>query len=121
MSTTSNPYVRNAARAVDLPVPDIPVTRTLRMLNRLECAALGSRDIPERWPRAVSYPSGVVAGRQYRLALYDGNGHVIEGAQYMHVSEETPLALDTARVHLQHPGRPVRPSKKCTGGGSFRR
>ena len=36
------------------------------------------------------YPSGVVAGRQYRLALYDGDGHVIEGAQYMHVSEETP-------------------------------
>jgi hypothetical protein len=31
-----------------------------------------------------------VSRRQYRLALYDGNGEVIEGAQYMHVSEETP-------------------------------
>jgi hypothetical protein len=28
--------------------------------------------------------------RQYRLALYDADGKVIEGAQYMHVSEDTP-------------------------------
>ncbi len=28
--------------------------------------------------------------RQYRFALYDDYGGVIEGAQYMHVSEETP-------------------------------
>lgn len=28
--------------------------------------------------------------RQYRIALYDDHGGVIEGAQYMHVSEETP-------------------------------
>jgi hypothetical protein len=31
-----------------------------------------------------------VSERQYRIALYDGDGHVIEGAQYMHVSDETP-------------------------------
>lgn len=31
-----------------------------------------------------------VSARQYRLALYDADGHVIEGAQYMHVSEGTP-------------------------------
>jgi hypothetical protein len=31
-----------------------------------------------------------VSRRRYRIALYDGNGDVIEGAQYMHVSEETP-------------------------------
>jgi len=30
--------------------------------------------------------------RKYRLALYDAHGHVIEGAQYMHVSETTPTA-----------------------------
>jgi len=29
-------------------------------------------------------------GRQYRLALYDAAGKVIEGARYMHVSEDTP-------------------------------
>ena len=29
--------------------------------------------------------------RQYRLALYARNGEVIEGAQYMHVSEGTPM------------------------------
>lgn len=29
--------------------------------------------------------------RQYRIALYDGNGEVIENAQYMHVSEDTPV------------------------------
>lgn len=28
--------------------------------------------------------------RQYRIALYDVHGEVIEGAEYMHVSEETP-------------------------------
>ena len=28
--------------------------------------------------------------RQYRIALYDESGRVIEGAQYMHVGEETP-------------------------------
>jgi hypothetical protein len=28
--------------------------------------------------------------RQYRIALYDEQGEVIQGAQYMHVSEETP-------------------------------
>jgi hypothetical protein len=28
--------------------------------------------------------------RQYRLALYDADGKVIEGAQYMHVGEGTP-------------------------------
>jgi hypothetical protein len=38
-----------------------------------------------------------VSGRQYRIALYDGNGRVNEGAQYMHVSEETPT-----------PGLPIR-------------
>jgi hypothetical protein len=31
-----------------------------------------------------------VSRRQYRIDLYDRNGEVIEGAQYMHVSEETP-------------------------------
>ena len=29
--------------------------------------------------------------RQYRLALYDAQGSVIEGAQYTHVSETTPM------------------------------
>ena len=29
--------------------------------------------------------------RQYRLALYDADGHVISGAQHMHVSDETPM------------------------------
>jgi hypothetical protein len=29
--------------------------------------------------------------RQYRIALYDEQGSVIEGAQYMHVSDETPM------------------------------
>jgi hypothetical protein len=33
---------------------------------------------------------GSVPRRQYRIALYDGHGEVIEGAHYMHVSEETP-------------------------------
>ena len=28
--------------------------------------------------------------RQYRIALYDDQGGVIEGAQYAHASEETP-------------------------------
>ncbi len=28
--------------------------------------------------------------RQYRIALYDRRGDVIDGAQYTHVSEETP-------------------------------
>ena len=28
--------------------------------------------------------------RQYRIALYDEQGAVIQGARYMHVSEETP-------------------------------
>jgi hypothetical protein len=32
-----------------------------------------------------------VSRRQYRIALYDRNGEVIEGAQYMHVSEQTPM------------------------------
>jgi hypothetical protein len=31
-------------------------------------------------------------GRQYRIALYDAEGRVIEGAQYIHVSKETPCA-----------------------------
>lgn len=31
-----------------------------------------------------------MALRQYRIALHDADGRVIEGAQYMHVSEETP-------------------------------
>jgi hypothetical protein len=31
-----------------------------------------------------------VSRRQYRIAIYGGNGDVIEGAQYMHLSEETP-------------------------------
>src|SRR5216684_4924436 len=31
-----------------------------------------------------------VSRRQYRIALYNGHGDVIESAQYMHVSEETP-------------------------------
>jgi hypothetical protein len=31
-----------------------------------------------------------VSQRQYRIALYDVRGEVIEGAEYMHVSEETP-------------------------------
>jgi hypothetical protein len=31
-----------------------------------------------------------VSRRQYRLALYDGNGEVLRGARYMHVSKETP-------------------------------
>jgi hypothetical protein len=41
-----------------------------------------------------------VSRRQYRLALYDVDGHVIEGAQYMHVSEDTPavgLRIDLLR------------------------
>jgi hypothetical protein len=33
---------------------------------------------------------GSVSRRQYRIALYDRNSEVIEGAQYTHVSEETP-------------------------------
>jgi hypothetical protein len=32
-----------------------------------------------------------VSRRQYRIALYDRNDEVIEGAQYMHVSEQTPM------------------------------
>ena len=31
-----------------------------------------------------------VSRRQYRIALYDRNGEVLEGVQYMRVSEETP-------------------------------
>ena len=31
-----------------------------------------------------------VSSRQYRIALYDNHGEVIEGAQYMHVSERAP-------------------------------
>jgi hypothetical protein len=31
-----------------------------------------------------------MAARQYRLALYDREGAVIEGAEYMHISDETP-------------------------------
>jgi hypothetical protein len=37
--------------------------------------------------------------RQYRIALYDRHADVIEGAQYTHVSEETPtrgLPIDLA-------------------------
>jgi hypothetical protein len=29
--------------------------------------------------------------RQYRIALYDRSAEVIEGAQYMHISEQTPI------------------------------
>ena len=29
--------------------------------------------------------------RQYRIALYDKDGNVLDGAQYMHVSEGTPV------------------------------
>jgi len=29
--------------------------------------------------------------RQYRIALYDADGRVIEGAQFTHVSDETPV------------------------------
>jgi hypothetical protein len=36
------------------------------------------------------YPLGV-ARRQYRLALYDETGEVIEGAQYMRAIEGTPI------------------------------
>jgi hypothetical protein len=32
--------------------------------------------------------------RQYRLVLHDEDGGVIEGAQYTHVSERTPLPGD---------------------------
>ena len=38
-----------------------------------------------------------IVARQYRIALYDAAGRVIEGAQYMHVGDETPtpgLAVD---------------------------
>jgi hypothetical protein len=38
--------------------------------------------------------------RQYRLALYDAHGKVIEGAQYMHVSEDTP----TPGLRIDLPG-----------------
>jgi hypothetical protein len=31
-----------------------------------------------------------MARSQYRIALYDEEGRVIEGVQYMHVSEDTP-------------------------------
>lgn len=31
-----------------------------------------------------------VSPRQYRIVLYDKQDEVIEGAQYMHVSDETP-------------------------------
>jgi hypothetical protein len=47
-----------------------------------------------------------VSGRSYRIALYDEHGEVIKGAQYTHVSEETParglridLPLGTWFVH----------------------
>jgi hypothetical protein len=39
--------------------------------------------------RRVSYPARVP--RQYRIALYDRHGEVIEGARYTHVSEQTPM------------------------------
>ena len=32
-----------------------------------------------------------MARRQYRIALYDERGQVIEGARYLHVSEEVPM------------------------------
>jgi hypothetical protein len=32
-----------------------------------------------------------VSRRQYRIALYDERGQGIEGAQYVHVSEEVPM------------------------------
>jgi hypothetical protein len=31
-----------------------------------------------------------VGRRQYRIALYDADGRAIEGARYMHASDETP-------------------------------
>jgi hypothetical protein len=31
-----------------------------------------------------------VSARQYRIALYDQHGGLIEGAQYTHISEDTP-------------------------------
>lgn len=31
-----------------------------------------------------------MSARQYRIALYDQQGGLIEGAQYTHVSEDTP-------------------------------
>jgi hypothetical protein len=43
-----------------------------------------------------SYPPSL-SPRQYRIALYDKHGELIEGAAYMHVSEETPtrgLSID---------------------------
>lgn len=32
-----------------------------------------------------------MSSRQYRIALYDERGDVIEGAQYMHVSKAMPM------------------------------
>lgn len=41
-------------------------------------------------------------GRQYRLALYDAEGNVVEGAQYTLVSEDTP----TPGRQISLPGGP---------------
>jgi hypothetical protein len=55
--------------------------------------------IPEHWPTPATYAPDV-ARRQYRLALYDEEGQVIEGAQFMYASDETPtpgLRVDLPR------------------------
>jgi hypothetical protein len=38
--------------------------------------------------------------RSYRLALYDADGNAVEGAQYMHVAEDTP----TPGLRIDLPG-----------------
>lgn len=41
-----------------------------------------------------------MTARQYRLALLDAHGEVIRGAQYMHLSERTPLPGDRIELPL---------------------
>jgi hypothetical protein len=59
---------------------------------------------------------------QYRIALYDESGDVIQGARYMHVSDETPtpgLTIDLPHgrwfVHQVVADRNEDPSSRLIG------
>jgi hypothetical protein len=62
----------------------------VRMLLRTPDArsAKPQEFIPEHWPKPATYAPSVC--RQYRLALYDEEGDVIQGARFMYASDETP-------------------------------
>ena len=67
----------------------LPTVKGLRIPGPNLC--VGSCGVGRKHARAGEsriLPS--VSPRQYRIALYDKQDEVIEGAQYMHVSDETP-------------------------------